>query len=1374
MKLENWAFRIGIFATLTLYSSVEVAGQFKYETLGNSDGLSQGYVSHLFQDSDGFLWISTKDGLNRYDGNGFRTFTHDAHDPHSISSNTINLLMEDSKGWLWMGTEDKGICVYDKKRNIFKSIMHDPHRANSISGNRATVEIVELEDGRFVTATTERSLNIITIPDDFFENETTPEIKEMFAPTKVEHIYKDAKNRIWVTGDVVYELLPDKGILEKRNDLHYNQTINNADGSVWANDALFSQLDGQERYPLFTRDIVGGEGRFILRETNGRFWISIPNLAKLLTFDTKQWKRGQPIDPDESLIAADYNVGAMRMLQDRTGLLWVGTNGHGLRKYTFESEKFNHKAKGMSIRRILPCNDEKIFIRGWKENKLLSLNGTCSNSELLPGRIHDYMIARSGDMWILDYSDARDGMPKISSVKCINPVSKQARRYPIDLEFLYDGIEPMMEDRNGNIWICGLRGKFCVIEPKTGATRHYDIDTDASRLLLQNALITALYEDDGGTVWMGTEEGLVCIESKSILQFPPQIRWYKNKEGDPHALNYNLVSCIIDDPKDKNVLWVATKGGGLNRLDKTTGKFLHITKLQGLCNNVVYGLLPDADGNIWGSTNMGIFCLLNKKKDHNATWEFRHFTKQAGLQDDEFNTWAYAKMPNGDLAFGGVNGLNIFNPKKILVDSFSPNVFITNLLIGNKPVFPGDSSKILRNAIEYTSSITLNHLQDVFTLEFSSLDFRAPDQIKYRYQMSGIDKEWIESGNRRSVTYSHLPPGQYTFQVQGSNSLGIWSDKTTELQIHILPPWWKTWWASMAYLMVAGFLLLYYFQNRLNKTKIEAQLTFEKREAQKIKELDVIKTQLYTNITHEFRTPLTVILGMVQQIRSNTGEQLENGLNMIERNGKSLLKLVNEMLDLSKLEAGKMELNPVSGDVIQFLRYVVESFHSLAESQHKQLHYLSSLDLLYTEYDAEKLQQILSNLLSNALKFTEEKGNIYISISMDKTGDQNVQLVIRIKDTGIGISEDKIMHVFDRFYQADKSHTRSAEGTGIGLALTKQLVLLMSGSIEVKSPPVGARKGTEFMVSLPMKGLNYEEPTAVHAPSILEKVPAPPSPVLVSSTITEPTPKDEGAGVLILLVEDNADVVAYTASCLPEYRLAVGKDGKEGFEIACDKTPDLIITDVMMPYVDGFEMCKRLRLDVRTSHIPIIMLTAKADMESKLEGLEHGADAYLEKPFYKEELKLRIKKLLEQRKHLQRVYSGLAGFHNALPSPDNRPADGLSMAVEMPEIEGTFVRKIREQIECHLGDELYGVEQLARDVFMSYSQLHRKTVALTGHSPQQFIRNIRLQKAMDLLTNTDDAIANISAICGFSDASYFGKVFKKELGMTPQAWRRRL
>lgn len=1329
-----------------------------YESISIAEGLSQGMVYDILQDKEGFIWVGTKDGLNRYDGYSFKVFTNDPSNNKSLSSNSINKLFEDSKGRIWVGTENEGLNIYDKKSGDFLRIKHSTANANGLSGNVIKL-MEEMPDGRMLIAADDGKLNIITLKDNFLAKDVVPVITTVAMPnnTNVYGIGNDKNNNTWIGGmdGTVYKFDATKNsftLLPGAQLLNNGYLVNGEDILINSNLYLYN---GKEVTALFDTN-KNPEGNIIFRPNNS-LWDK--HHRETSFYDVSTWGADKTIQwglklPEIRIIYP--------FIFDRSGLIWCGTVGYGLRKYNVDNDRFNTQLYGYSTYNILPSTDDDFFIGDvgyrWKrsKNKVIEENAFANIPEVT--QIDNVLIAKTGDFWLK--SDDK-GYFKY------NPVTKKLTAYPSINNYKGMGSkQPIMEDTKNQIWFTGLGGNITLLNTVTEKLTTININTNAAKKLSEFAIATALYEDKNGTYWIGTVDGFANVRLAKSYDAAAQIQWYYNN-SNPNSLNYNHVSCFLDDPANSNYLWIGTKGGGLNRLEKSSGNYFHLTVKDGLPDNVVYGLLADDAGNIWGSTNKGIFCLSNSKNGNKESWAFRNFTKEDGLQDNEFNTNAYKKMPNGNLAFGGVNGLNIFNSKEILAKNYKPQVFITNISIGNLPVLPNDETGVLKNSIEQTPSITLNHIQDVLTLEFSSLDFTAPQHNKYRYQLVGVDKEWVESGTRRSATYLHLPSGSYVFKVQGSNSQGIWSDKIKELKIKVLPPWWRTWWAYILYVLLAGLAVRSYFKFKVNKAKLQNQLNFEQQEAKRVKELDTVKTQLYANITHEFRTPLTVILGMANQVKNNPEKYLDKGVDMIVRNGENLLNLVNEMLDLSKLESGKMTLHLINGDIISFLRYIVESFQSLAVSQQKQFHFLADIDELIVAFDAEKIRQIITNLFSNALKFTPEQGNVYVSISQEAVANTDIiTLVLKVKDTGIGIPENQLTHIFDRFYQLDNSHTRKAEGTGIGLALTKELVKLMNGTIAVKSPPTGATKGTEFIINIPLLKSDSAGNTEIINTPVKENSKAIATEEKLNQYAANNTTTDI-ATPIILLVEDNVDVVAYTASCLPEYKLAVGKDGKEGFEIAVDIIPDLIITDVMMPFVDGFEMCRKLRLDERTSHIPIIMLTAKADMQSKLEGLEKGADVYLEKPFHKEELLLRIKKLLELRKNLQQYYSRQIGI---TVNSETSSKQEIEIIVEET-AEHEFVKKVREIVEANFINYEFSVEQLCKLVFMSHSQLHRKLDALTGCSPNKFIRIVRLNKAKELLMNPSLSIAAIALDCGYNDPGYFARIFKQEIGMTPQEWR---
>lgn len=1329
-----------------------------YETISTVEGLSQGMIFDLIQDKEGFIWVATKNGLNRYDGYGFKIFANDPYNAYSLSSNTVVKLFEDSKGRIWAGTENAGLNIYDKQSGKFHRIAQSNSNPASLSGNGIR-SIMEMPDGRILVSTDVAGLNIVEIGETFFSKNASPVITRLSLPND-EHVYgmgKDKNGITWIGGmdGTVYRFEPSKNnFIKLNNGILLNDGYMNPDSSKLINNNLYLS-DGKEIYPLFNNSKTPA-GNIIFKPVS-KLWEY--HHREEYFYDVYKYEQGKPVNWNDPLPKTTTRL-CYPFIIDRSGILWSGSVGWGLRKYNSVSSKFKTQVSNKTIRLIIPAGGKRIYLVSYDYNwMILEEDGTITDAfKKNPSlsQVDNFIIASTGDYW---FKSDEKGYFKY------NPSSNSLQSWPgINANLLFGKKQPLIEDRNANLWFPGLDGAITLLNTATEKPDSFTINKDGSKIVC-----TALFEDKQGIFWVGTERGFAKVILNNSNIASSQVKWFYNNSNNRNSLNYNHVSCFLDDPvAPGKYLWISTKGGGLNRLDKTTGDFFHLTTKNGLPDDVVYGILPDEAGNIWGSTNKGIFCLSSVKNNSSNNWVFHNFTKANGLQNDEFNTGSYAKLPDGQLAFGGVNGLNIFDPKEILVPGFMPNVFITDILVNNQSVTPGDNNNVLQHTIEQSTDITLTHLQDILTLEFSSLDLTASGQNKYRYQLVGVDKDWVESGTRRTATYLHLPAGKFIFKVQGSNSQGIWSDKIAKLQITVLPPWWRSWWAYLVYAILLGLGVRAYFRFSVNRAKLKSQLNFEQLEAKRVKELDSVKTQLYTNITHEFRTPLTVILGMAQQVKNNPQAHLGNGIDMIIRNGQSLLKLINEMLDLSKLETGKMTLQLVKGDIINFLRYIVESFHSLAESQHKQLHFLSEMDSLYMAYDPEKVRQIVANLLSNALKFTPEKGNIYITVSENNllSDAKKSMLVIKVKDTGIGIPENQLQHIFDRFYQLDNSHTRKTEGTGIGLALTKELVKLMEGEITVKSPPTGANKGTEFTVTLPLNILKEEPDNNIYhdlKEPLIQKI---------NAAITSGIEKDDETGnkekPLILLVEDNADVVAYTASCLPDYRLAVGQDGREGLEIATELIPDLIITDVMMPFVDGFELCRQLRSDERTSHIPVIMLTAKADLESKMEGLEKGADAYLEKPFNREELLVRIKKLLELRKNLHQFYLKKAGLRN-----ETTATEPVLLVDERSEskTEDDFVRRVREAVEAHLDDAGFTVEQLCKLVFMSHSQLHRKLDALTGCSPNKFIRIIRLNKAKDLLKQPGSSIASIAMDCGYNDPGYFARVFKQEFGVTPQDWR---
>jgi signal transduction histidine kinase/DNA-binding response OmpR family regulator/ligand-binding sensor domain-containing protein len=1384
-----------LFPVITL--PVYAQQNLKVEILSTDDGLSQGMIYDILQDREGFLWIATKDGLNRYDGYEFKVFTNDPNDPWSISGNTIVKLFEDSAGRIWAASDNSGLNIYDKKSGYFHHLRNDPNDPTSLSGNYVSA-ILEDSSGYFITQVENKEINMFRLENDFFNNQKPPQIIHVPMPpqkrlkklspdgividfAELRGIVKDAKNRIWVGGnDAIYRL----NVLKRELTLtHEGYSFETAyarpDGSIWASG--YSQ-DLYNWNGIDTPKSIGNykDIREIWEDEQENLWVA--SIDSLYGFDLTGWTPDASFDfgSDRCFYRwkpKDKDFPFKSLITDRSGILWVGTSGFGLYKNNPKNKAFFHHLPGVSIRKIELASESELYLQNFafewfkQDGPYLKLNRLHDDEP----STHIFLVTKSKEIWTrLEFVKQN-----YLQVKRYNPLTDKTRMY--NISWHHREFQPMIACRNGSIWMAGLNDILTHINPITDSISSYDLidgiflnSIEINKRVSTQKFSTALYEDNNGILWVGTERGFTKVVLPEGMQDKLQITKYQNISNDAYSLSYNHVTCFLDDPlQPDRFLWISTKGGGINRMDKKSGQFKRWTKKDGLPDDVVYGILPDDEGNLWGSTNKGLFCMIPNKDTATVDqqlYTFRNFSKADGLQENEFNTGAYAKLPDGRLAFGGVNGYNVFDPSAVLSDDFIPPTYITNILINNQPVRPNDKSGILKNTIETTRKITLSYLDNIITLEFASLDFSAPDRNKYRYQLVGADDTWVEAGNRRSATFLHLPPREYIFRVQGSNSQGIWSDHIAEVKINVLPPWYRTWWAYLLYVTVLAMAIATYIRFSINRAKLQQQLGFEKQEVDRVRELDALKTRLFVNMTHEFRTPLTIIIGMAQQVMDDPRANFSGGMKMILSNGQNLLGMVNRMLNLSKLESGKMTLELVQGDMVLFLRNIVEAFRSFAAKKKIQLHFLPEVDVVMMDFDPDKMQQVISNLISNAFKFTPEGGHIYFVIRRE-----NGSLRIRVKDTGCGIEEKDQDKIFDRFYQTDSSSTRRYEGTGIGLALCKNLVTLMEGQISVQSPPVGTRRGSEFTVILPIRQEVLIAGAAQH--QYLEPFKNTPveNGTKASTTnmeaVQSATPGIEKQAVpfeniedpLILLVEDNADVVAYIASCLGDYQLVVAENGQEGFEMATELIPDLIISDVMMPVMDGFELCQKLKTDERTDHIPVMILSARADMDSKIEGLELGANAYLPKPFDKQELLLNIRNLFELRSKLRRYYQNLAGL-----------ADSTETKVDIPNTstsEDEFVIKVREMIEANINDFNFTVEQLASELHLSHSQFGRKLAALTGFTPNHFIRNLRLKKAKELLQNQELSITSVAYDCGFNDPSYFTRVFKKELGKTPLEWR---
>ncbi|MBK8701235.1 MAG: response regulator [Saprospiraceae bacterium] len=775
------------------------------------------------------------------------------------------------------------------------------------------------------------------------------------------------------------------------------------------------------------------------------------------------------------------------------------------------------------------------------------------------------------------------------------------------------------------------------------------------------------------------------------------------------------------------------QGGGLNRFDKKYQKFKKYGKEQGLPDNVVYGILSEEKNkngstcsNIWMSTNKGL-CRFDVRAE-----TVKNFTVKDGLQDNEFNGNGYLKTRDGHFIFCGINGINLFHPEKLHFNDNLPQIQIVGLKVNNKSV-----------KLDGSSSIELAADQNLLNFEFAALEFTNPSQNQYRYQLTGIDKSWVDLGYKNNIQFANLAPGDYTFRVLGSNNDGIWGLEPAELKFTINSPWYATWWAYLFYALMLAIIVRYLYTYKLRQD-------LKHQETEKLREMDDFKSRFFTNITHEFRTPLTVILGMSDQLARFQKDQHQiKNIELIKRNGENLLRLVNQILDLSKLESNTLKLNYTRGDVLAYLKYITESLHSMANAQNLLLRVESDQAKIEMDYDADRLLQIMYNLLSNAIKFTPSGGKVVV-----RADQKDNWLHISVTDTGAGIAEHELPYLFERFFQARNQEYSKAGGTGIGLSLTNELVKAMGGEIQVDSK-VGI--GTKFLLKLPVTHTGPKSQSIDF--HVFEDQKALGSFRGTANSTDWPANQQQperSSLPHILLIEDNPDVVEYLTICLSQnFQLDFAFNGQAGIEKALEAIPDIIISDVMMPIKDGFDVLEALKFDERTSHVPIILLTARADIQSRLEGLKKGADAYLAKPFHQEELTVTVENLLESRRQLQLKYQ-----QNNWIIPESKE-------IPLADIEDVFLQKFRAVVEQNISNSDFEMPQLEKVLSMSRSQIYRKIKALTDKSPSMLIRSIRLRQGRHLLLTTQLTVSEIAYEVGYTAISNFSDAYLEEFGERP-------
>lgn len=1361
---------MSILGLLQLASIVYVSGQdYRFKHINRNDGLSQSNVTCILQDHKGFMWFGTRDGLNRYDGYTITVYRNDPANTRSISHNYIRTIYEDRERNLWVGTEDGGLSLYNRASDDFTNHLHNPRDTRSISSNKVRA-ITQDSKGRLWIGTGGGGLNRYEVKENVFTcYRHAPAQANSLSGNDIEDIREDNEGALWIA---TWNTGLNKFIVDEGRFIHYrkddtdiyslssdylkklyidrdqNLWIGTTEGGLNRYDKQHDRFIRYSHHPKKKNSLSNNDVLSLAEDTHGNLWIGTQNGGINILDKTRSSFRY--IVYDKSNVSGINNGSIYALYNDRQGNMWVGTFSGGINFCDLTPRKFKHftnngSPDGLNNENVLSVYedaDETIYmgtdggglnIYHRRNQKLTYLLHSEANTASIPSNYPLCLFEdHNNTLWVGNF---------YGKASQFNKNSNSFQKLNLDTDIKHVAV--IAEDTiTGKLWMGTWGEGLLVYDKYKHTTQHYI--PDASRKgSVSHSIIFSIYQDRQGNVWVGTEGGGLNLYDRKKDQF---IHFQYNRDN-PESISNNIVNVIYEDRN--NNLWIGTQGG-LNLLDRTKNTFTVYTIKDGLPNNVIQAIEEDGHGKLWLSTNKGI-----SRFDPKAI-TFRNYEIADGLQSNSFNRLASFRNKAGTIYFGGINGLDYFHPDSIGDNTFIPPVYFTELQVFNKPVNFREEHAPVTRPIDEADEITLSYKESVFSLEFAALNYTSPEKNQYAYKLEGFDERWNLVGPQRKATYTNLDPGEYILRVKATNNDGVWNEQGNSIRILITPPFWRTWWAKVIYsilLLVLLFVLRYILLQRM---KVRSRL-----------EMDDIKLRFYANISHEFRTPLTLILGPLNQLTTSTEIQGKDKqmLHLIHRNGQHLLRLINQLMHIYELDAGFMKLNVIKGDIVGFIKGIKEAFQFTAEKRNIVYTFSASVPLTEKYFDPDKLEKIVLNILSNAFKYTPDHGTISVSVIFTEDVPGVIKkkrfvksfLCIRITDSGEGIAQAHHEKVFDPFFRVDREH-RTKEGTGIGLALARQLAVLHHGDILLKS---NVGEGCEFSVWLPVEPEAFTPDEIANKPyDITDRLPDAETTYGIGDAKL-PSSADSAESrrrPLLLVVEDNSDIRQYIRLNFDSaFLIEEAGNGETGFQKACESIPDIIISDVMMPVLDGVAMCTRLKKDIRTSHIPVVLLTARSDEDFQLHAFKAAhADDYIVKPFSTNVLLAKLCNIIELRESVRKK------FHRDFTANPSVPA-----TTSPDEI---FIRKAVEVVEQNIEDPDFNVETFCRHLGMSQTNLYRKLQSILGVSGNQFIKDIRMKRAVQLLESGAHPVHEIACRVGFADANYFSKAFKKQFGVLPSAW----
>lgn len=1341
--------------------------QFQFSRLDINSGLSHNWVTSILKDSKGFMWFGTLSGLNKYDGYKFKIFKHAISDSTTLNDDFIVSIAEGPGNKIWVETRN-GFNIYDPVKDYFihnvtgylKSINIPDANITGVKkdaiGNYWFIHSVYgIYKYNPVTKTTVHIAHKPNNPSSIYSN-------------NVSDISLDSKKNIWLIyyNGVIECLNPENNAVIYHSDLvskNYTSSslafklfIDNKD-DMWAyvptyssgvfylsaDKSVFKHVDKGEGPDKLNTNVVSG----IIQDRKGFIWIATDHGGiNILNKDNFKIKVLLNREDDNKSLSQNSIIS---MYKDNTGIIWIGTYKRGISYYHQDIIKFPLYTHHLSDPGSLPFNDINKFIEDKLGNIWLGTNGggliyfdrkngtfksylhnPANPNSLSNNVIITMCIDHEQKLWLGTYFGGLD---------CFDGKTFTHYRHndAVPGSISEDRVWSIMEDKENRLWVGTLAKGLNVFDRATKTFMHFKVGDINS---VHSNYISATLEDKSGNLWVVTSYG-VDVRRKDAEVFDHFLHDDKN----PASLINNNTNNIFED--SRGLVWITTREG-ISVYNPKTGKFQNIIKDDGLPDNAVIDVIEDDAHNMWASTPNGLSNIIVKGIENSLKFSFINYNETDGLQGREFTQYASYKTREGDLLFAGSNGFNMFKPSDISSISPRANLVFTDFEVFNNTIKPGEKVNghvILSQSITSSKDVQLKYDDNVFAIGFAALNFFNPDKVKIQYKMDGFDKGWITADDAvRTASYTNLDPGNYTFRTRVVNNNSVNNEIT--LAVHISPPFWKTPVAYIIYALLILGILFIVRKRGIQKLRLQFDIEKEREEAQRMHELDMMKIKFITNVSHEFRTPLSLIMAPIDKVLKHAVDpEIKKQLEFANRNARRLLNMVNQLLDFRKMEFQELKVHMEEGEIISFIKEIAYSFNDIGEKKNISFVFDTEIDELNCEFDHDKIERILFNILSNAFKFTPSGGHVSILLNTTEAEEPfKHNLQIKVMDTGMGIPAEKTNRIFDPFFQNDIPGSMVNQGSGIGLSITKEFVRLHNGEITVESV---LNEGSCFIVVIPLTVVESVTDVALagkHEPTNAAH----------ESIHHDEAAKQTDKKATVLIVEDNDDFRFYIKDNLKHsFNIIEACDGREGWQKTLALHPNLVVSDISMPEMDGIDLCKKIKSDGRTTHIPVVLLTALTGEDQQLKGLETGATDYLTKPFNFEILLSKIKNILTQQENMRKTYQ---------KQVEVKPTDEL---VESP--EEMFLQKLLRLIDENISNPNFSVEELSSDMFVSRYTLYKKILALTGKTPNEFIRHMRLKRAAQLLENGYLTVSQVCYKVGFKSQKYFVKAFKSEFNYSP-------